>query len=144
MLFTKETDYAIRFFRTLQDGNQYPVGEIAEKEMIPQQFAYKILRKLSKAGYVKVIRGAKGGCILSADLKEVDLFSVIEAVEPKKSFIQCLEDGYHCEYRDQHGGCRVHDNLGCIDGLLQKALSKISIDQVLNGDLEDAAGEESA
>ena len=60
MLFTKETDYAIRFFRTLKDGKQYPVSEIAEREMIPQQFAYKILRKLSGADFVEVTRDKRG------------------------------------------------------------------------------------
>jgi hypothetical protein len=65
-----------------KDGKQYPVSEIAEREMIPQQFAYKILRKLSKAGYVNVTRGAKGGCRLAVDPTEVTLLELVGTTVP--------------------------------------------------------------
>ena len=50
MLITRETDYALRILRTLSDGKSYTAGELAERESLPQKFAYKILKKLEKAG----------------------------------------------------------------------------------------------
>ncbi len=135
MLFTKETDYAIRFFRTLQDGKQYPVSEIAEREMIPQQFAYKILRKLSKAGYVNVTRGAKGGCRLAVDPAEVTLLELVGTIESKKAFVPCLDADYSCEYRSSHGGCKVHENMNFVEEQLKQGLAGISIDDILNKDM---------
>lgn len=135
MLFTRETDYAIRFFRTLIDEEQHSVSEITEKELIPQQFAYKILRKLSNAGLVKVARGAKGGCRLNADLAEVSLYDLIGVVETKKTFVQCLDPSFECPYREEHHGCRVHSNLDVIEHKLAEDLKGISIKDMLQGDL---------
>ena len=91
MLFTKETDYAIRFFRELADGKQHSVGEITDRQLIPKQFAYKILRKLSKAEMVKVTRGTKGGCTLNTDLKKTSLYDIMEVIEEKNCLVACME-----------------------------------------------------
>ena len=56
-MITRETDYAIRLLRTLRDRERHTVAEAAERELVPQPFAYKILKKLSKAGLVEVLRG---------------------------------------------------------------------------------------
>ena len=47
MIITKETDYALRILRVLLDGEKHSVAEMSETELIPNQFAYQILRKLS-------------------------------------------------------------------------------------------------
>ena len=65
MIITKETDYALRILRVLLDGEKHSVAEMSETELIPNQFAYQILRKLSAGNLVRVSRGALGGCELS-------------------------------------------------------------------------------
>jgi len=69
MLITRETDYALRMLRVLLDGEKHSAAEMAETELIPMQFAYQILRKLSAGELVQVSRGAAGGCRLSCDLR---------------------------------------------------------------------------
>ncbi len=61
MLITRETDYALRILRALSGGEQMTVAAIAQDQQVPQQFAYKILKKLSKGGLVSIARGAEGG-----------------------------------------------------------------------------------
>ena len=73
MLITRETDYALRMLRVLLDGEKHSAAEMAETELIPMQFAYQILRKLSAGELVQVSRGAAGGCRLSCDLRGVSL-----------------------------------------------------------------------
>ena len=68
MLITRETDYALRILQSLLNGEKKSVGEISEQELIPQQFAYKIIKKLSQAGFVQILRGADGGA--SSDANE--------------------------------------------------------------------------
>ena len=67
MIITKETDYAMRILRVLLDGEKHSVAEMSKTELIPTQFAYQILRKLSAGNLVRVSRGALGGCALSCD-----------------------------------------------------------------------------
>ena len=68
MIITKETDYALRILRVLLDGEKHSVAEMSETELIPTQFAYQILRKLSAGNLVRVSRVALAGCELSFDL----------------------------------------------------------------------------
>ena len=43
MVITRETDYALRILRALLDGELHTVGQLAQDELLPQAFAYKIL-----------------------------------------------------------------------------------------------------
>ena len=61
MMITRESDYAVRMIRALKDGEQLTIEQICRKEQVPRQFAYKILKKLEKAGLVRIRRGAGGG-----------------------------------------------------------------------------------
>ncbi|WP_408609060.1 RrF2 family transcriptional regulator [Aminipila terrae] len=70
MLITRETDYALRILRALADGQQLTSADICQREILPQNFVYKILKKLNKSGIVYIARGAEGGCKLTADLKK--------------------------------------------------------------------------
>ena len=54
MLFTKESDYAIRVIRALQDGGKKTIKELCELEQIPSAFGYKILQKMNKSGSIAV------------------------------------------------------------------------------------------
>lgn len=77
MIITKETDYALRILRVLLDGEKHSVAEMSETELIPTQFAYQILRKLSAGNLVRVSRGALGGCELSCDLDATSLYDLM-------------------------------------------------------------------
>ena len=80
MLITRETDYALRILRSLAQGSCLTVGELAEKETLPLKFTYKIIKKLEKAGIIRIIRGVNGGCQLEADLHEISLYDLVGAV----------------------------------------------------------------
>ena len=56
MMITRESDYAVRMICALKDGEQLTIEQICRKEQVPRQFAYKILKKLEKAGLVDVYK----------------------------------------------------------------------------------------
>ena len=114
MLLTRETDYALRVLRSLLDGEQRAVGEISQQQMIPQQFAYKIVKKLSRAGLVQVSRGVDGGCRLIKDLKTVSLYDLMAIMEARSDVNACMDPNYTCPWREQNGGCCVHEKLNGI------------------------------
>ena len=82
MLFTKESDYAIRVIRALQDGGKKTIKELCELEQIPSAFGYKILQKMNKSGLIEIRRGPKGGYQLAKDIGEFTLYDVVTAIEP--------------------------------------------------------------
>lgn len=90
-MITRETDYALRLLRTLRDGERRTAAEAAERELVPQSFAHKILKKLARAGFVEVARGAEGGCRLSAELNRVTLYDLMTAMGEDSRLSSCMD-----------------------------------------------------
>ncbi|MBR7081457.1 MAG: Rrf2 family transcriptional regulator [Oscillospiraceae bacterium] len=133
MIINKETDYALRILRALLDGKKHTAVDIAADEMIPQSFAYQILRKLSKAGFIRVSRGQDGGCELNCNLSDVSLYELTAAVNGVCHVASCTEDGYSCPWRQSNGVCLIHNQLSGIQKRLDAELKSVSLQQLMNG-----------
>lgn len=132
LLITRETDYALRILRALSGGEQLTSGDICRKELLPQQFVYKIIKKLERAGVVRITRGAEGGCRLTADLKKLSLYDLTEIMEAEKIISACMEPGFICARRQEcDSGCVVHGNLLKIQRVLDEQLKSYSLHQML-------------
>ena len=131
MVITRETDYAIRILRALLDGELHTVGQLAQDELLPQAFAYKILKKLEKAGLVKVVRGTAGGCRLAADLARTSLYDLMMATGERSDLSACMDPDHQCPWRSSHGGCTVHCKLLEIQEKLDADLRSHSLEEIL-------------
>ena len=131
MVITRETDYALRILRALLDGEVHAVGEISRTAFLPQAFAYKILKKLEKAGLLEIRRGTAGGCRLTADLSRTNLYDLMTAIGERRSLSACMEPDYQCEWRSGHGGCAVHRRLLEIQRKLDAELQAHSLREIL-------------
>ena len=131
VVITRETDYALRILRALLDGDLHTVGQIAKDELLPQAFAYKILKKLEKAGLVEVIRGTAGGCRLAADLSRTSLYDLMMATGERSDLSSCMDPGYRCPWRSRHGGCTAHHKLLEIQKKLDMELQAHSLNEIL-------------
>lgn len=133
MVITRETDYALRILRALLDGELHAAGEIAQTELLPQAFAYKILKKLEKAGLLEIRRGTAGGCRLTADLDQTSLYDLMLAMGERSGLSACMEPDYQCSWRSSHGGCGVHCKLQEIQRALDAELRSHSLREILAG-----------
>ena len=133
MLITRECDYAVRVVRALADRRRMSVSEICEKEFITAPFAYKILKKLQKAGIVKGFRGVHGGYSLNRVAKELTLYDVYTAIDPEFFIIDCLEPGYQCTC-DGSGNqiCTVHRELQRVQKELCKMLQEKNLEDIFH------------
>lgn len=135
MLITRETDYALRILRALSSGRCLTVGELSEQESLPQNFAYKIAKKLEKAGLIRIIRGTSGGCQIEADLKKVSLYDLSGAMEENPRVTSCMNPSYHCEWRAAHeGNCTVHIQLAKVQKAVDEEFRKRSLSWILFGE----------
>lgn len=109
------------------------MGEICEKEFITAPFAYKILKKLQKAGIVKGFRGVHGGYSLNRVAKELTLYDVYTAIDPEFFIIDCLEPGYQCTC-DGSGNqaCTVHRELQRVQKELCKMLQEKNLEDIFH------------
>lgn len=136
MLITKETDYALRILRALSDGGQLTAAELARNEQIPQQFAYKILKKLQKGGIVHISRGSGGGCVLAKELEQVTLYWLMQTMEEDSSLSSCMKPEYQCQWCKAHGDvvCHAHVHLTSIQNKLNEELAAYSLQKILFGE----------
>ena len=65
MLFNRETDYAVRVLKNLSTDRPTSISSFVEGEFISEAIAYKVSRKLDKAGIIYGVRGSSGGYVLS-------------------------------------------------------------------------------
>ncbi len=135
MIITRETDYAIRLLKELSDEKQHTVPELSEKSVVPQTFAYKILKKLERASLISISRGTSGGCRMTADLSQVSLYELLEAIEGRESLSRlvnaCTAPGYQCSWCETHGDCTVHNSLEDIQNVLVDELKSHDLAEIL-------------
>ncbi len=97
MQFNKTTDYALRILLHLYESGQIiPSSELSKELLVPQNYLRKIMRKLTKAGYVSTHQGVNGGY----EAREISKISVLEIVK-------CMGQTTEINY------CMSHDN--CCD-----------------------------
>ena len=116
----------------MSHGEQLTAGDICRRELLPQQFVYKILKKLERAGLVQITRGAGGGCRLAADLKKVSLYDLTEVMDAEKLISACMQPGFQCAWQQKCSTpCTVHRQLSRIQGVLDAELRAVSLHQML-------------
>lgn len=127
MLITRESDYGIRTVRALACGEKMNIAAICEQENIPRQFAYKILKELSRAGIVSIVRGVSGGYILTADLEKLTLYDIISVIDRDLFLNKCMEPGYVCDRNCDLNPCGIHQELVRIQNVMEEELKKTLI-----------------
>ncbi|MCD7909280.1 MAG: Rrf2 family transcriptional regulator [Clostridium sp.] len=130
MMITRESDYAVRIIRALRGGGLMTIQQICERECIPKQFAYKILKKLDLAGLVQIKRGAGGGCALARDLSLITLYDVIRATDEEFFLTHCLQGNFDCEYLAK-SPCTIHRELARVQGVLERELQSRTMAELL-------------
>lgn len=116
-------------------GKLVTTGDLCDRESIPKQFAYKILKKLERAGLVQITRGVDGGCQLNSDLNKVTLYDLIEIVESKKFISSCLNPEYQCSLlQNRTSKCTIHKHLLQIQNVVDLELRKHSLHEILSKD----------
>lgn len=131
MFITRECDYAIRMIRALAGTERLSVTDICEQEDLTPAFAYKIMKKLEKCGFVKGFRGNQGGYLLTVSLEQISLLSILQAIDPEISMISCPKKGEACSRNKPESPCKVHAELCRIDEILQAQLAAKSIKEIL-------------
>lgn len=135
MIITREVDYALRLLRSLSSGEKMSVRELCDREQIPQQFTYKIIRKLARDKYINVTRGVDGGCCLRADLSELSLYDLMETMDARSYVNGCLSPGFHCSWAESCStGCRLHRQLEKIQANLDQELKTHSLKGLIQGE----------
>jgi len=134
MFLTKECDYSLRIIRALAGGEKTTAEEICAAENIPGQFAYKILKKLERAGFLQSSRGRDGGYWLVRPLNSFTIYDVVSSVDELLYINECLRDDRPCIRNRSEVPCSVHRELDRIQNVLVDELSGKTILDIVSDD----------
>ena len=132
MLLTRESDYALRILSALSSGEQLTTEELCTKEYTPQQFGYKILKKLSRGGLITITRGNGGGCRLCCDLKQITLYDLLNIMGEDCRVSACMTSDFECTRRKNNSNyCSIHMSLTAIQQTINRELQNHSLYEIL-------------
>lgn len=88
--------YALRLLVDLgyygADDEYISVKTVSKRQDISEKYLEQIIAQLSKAGYVKSIRGAQGGYRLAKEPEEYTVGMILRLIEGNLSSVSCLEN----------------------------------------------------
>lgn len=87
--------YALRIMLDLSlhnNGEHIPIKDISQRQGVSVKYIEQIITLLSRAGYVKSIRGNKGGYKLSYLPKDYTVGMILRCTEGSLTPVACLDD----------------------------------------------------
>lgn len=109
LTLTKKTSYALIALSHLARCGQDPASsrEIAEHYSVPPALLTKVLKLLAKNGFVRSLRGSKGGYRLAITPSRVSLSALISAIDGPVRLVECALEGTATDR--PASACRVED-----------------------------------
>lgn len=118
MRLTSFSDYALRiliYAATCRD-RLVTIEETADVYGISRNHLMKVANQLTRAGFLKAVRGRSGGLMLARDAATIRLGDVLRATEPDFALVECF-----AAQKDNRGRCRI--SCQCrLRGVLAEAL----------------------
>lgn len=98
MTLTRYTDYALRVLMHLGVAGDEPVtiGAIAARYDISRHHVMKVVQGLSRAGYVRTVRGRNGGLRLARRPEEINVGRLVRETEERLDLVECLGQRGNC------------------------------------------------
>ena len=133
------TDYAIRCLLTINEkGGGVSSKTISEEIAVEREFTQKILRSLRDAGLVTSTRGKEGGYSLARPLSEISMLDVLIVTEDTMCINRCLEPDHYCSRHGIANGCPAHGFYTSFQRTLDKVLTEVSLQDVIDGNYKAA------
>ncbi len=98
MRLTHFSDYALRvlMYAAVRGENLITIEETAELYGISRAHLMKVANQLTRAGYLKAIRGRSGGLALAKRPDAIRLGDVLRATEPDFALVECFTADNRC------------------------------------------------
>ena len=100
MKLSTRTRYGIRAILELakNDGNgPLQIKTIAQHQDISVKYLEQLMTILKSSGFVRSIRGSKGGYLLARAPNEIRLNEVFNCLEGLATTVDCVRDSHYCQ-----------------------------------------------
>jgi len=131
MLLTRASEYALLSLDVIRKSDK-PVGaeQLAIELNIPKSFLAKILQNLAKADILDSKRGSQGGFILTKNISDISVNSVINAAEGKSPHVfNCFEHADTCP-NGAVGTCVISPFLANFQSIIDNFLDGLMLEDI--------------
>jgi Rrf2 family protein len=112
------------------DQGPTPLREIAKRQDLSVKYLEQLIIPLKAAGFIRSVRGARGGYTLAQDPDKISVGEIIEILEGGLSLVDCVEDPKFCKRQKE---CPTKDIWLRMSGRLMEELTALSLQDVLDG-----------
>lgn len=105
------------------------LGEVAKSQQLSEKYLEQIISILTKAGFVKSIRGAQGGYLLARPAEKYSVGEILRLTEGSMAPVVCLEAGTPpCDLAEM---CVSRNVFQKIDDAVNAVIDNISLADLL-------------
>jgi len=112
------------------DQGPTPLREIAKRQDLSVKYLEQLIIPLKAAGYIRSVRGARGGYTLARKPDKISVGQIIKVLEGGLSLVDCVEDPRVCE---REKNCPTRDIWLRMSERLMEELSSLTLRDVLDG-----------
>jgi len=132
MLITRENDYALRMIRALADKEIKIAKKICDDENIPQNWGYKILKKMERAKMIKAFHGSGGGYQLVKDVSEITMLDILTIDKDTLRFYKYIPDTDNKSSNMKAGKCPIQKEFVQIENSIEKSLQERTVESIFS------------
>lgn len=103
MKLTTKGRYGLRLMLDLamhEGSGPILLKDIADRQNLSEKYLWSLIAPLKSAGYVRSLRGAKGGYMLAKHADEITLKDIVTTLEGSLCLVDCVCDANFCNRRD--------------------------------------------
>lgn len=129
------TDYGIVLLTHLAagaDDHVHNARELARRAGLPQPVVSKILKILTREGFLLSHRGIKGGYALARRPEDISVDSIIDALEGPIALTECGTEAHGACERESR--CAVRQPWQQINREVRKALARVRLSDLVHPD----------
>jgi len=137
----RTTEYALLAAAemALADGRPVTVGQVAERNRIPEGALAKVLQQLVRTGIARGIRGVGGGYRLARPGRRITVQDVIDVFEPRPERHEPGETPATGE-----ANARVRELFGEVDELARSTFQSVTLETLVRWGRTQAGGREAS
>ncbi len=101
---------------------------IAERQDISVKYLEQLMSLLRSAGFVRSVRGSKGGYVLARPADQIRLNEIFRCLEGPVTTTECTEDESYCA---RSADCVARDVWKRVEAAIQEVLSSIKLSDLV-------------
>ena len=132
MKLSTRTRYAVRAIIELaQNGNNKPLQLkiIAQRQDISVKYLEQLMAILRSSGFVRSIRGSKGGYVLAKAPNQIKLNEVLHRLEGTVTTVECVENEDYCS---RSADCASRYLWVQVEQAIEKVLEAITLQDLVD------------